>query len=218
MILGDHQAGHSRCVAFCQEPPANSPKQMGQAPFPQPTSVRTYTGERLVPQAKTLGLLVSLMFRRQAEAQGAYEAPPHKSKGRDYGRDQKQFPDSGGTDHSLPPQRRHPLGSHPPDLYKKPQRPGAISWDFRPLPLEKYQKHPGAFLTSTSVNVLPIGRWGGNNVDPYKCRAPSAPRDLSKLSPRLRKISQRVIFSLHHSSTFLPIKRSEKGIDQVWKT
>jgi hypothetical protein len=74
MILGDHQTGHSRCVAFCQEPPSNSPKQMGQAPFPQPTPVRTYTGERLVPQAKTLGLLVSLMFRRQAEAQGAYEA------------------------------------------------------------------------------------------------------------------------------------------------
>jgi branched-subunit amino acid aminotransferase/4-amino-4-deoxychorismate lyase len=58
MILGDHQTGQSRCVAFCQEPPSNSPKQMGQAPFPQPTSVRTYTGERLVPQAKTLGLLV----------------------------------------------------------------------------------------------------------------------------------------------------------------
>jgi branched-chain amino acid aminotransferase len=165
MILGDHQAGHSRCVAFCQEPPANSPKQMGQAPFPQPTSVRTYTGERLVPQAKTLGLLVSLMFRRQAEAQGAYEALLINRKGEITEGTKSNFLVLEGQTILSPPKEDILWGVTLRTLQEATVAQG-YRWEFRPLPLEQYQKHPGAFLTSTSVNVLPIGHWGENKVTP----------------------------------------------------
>jgi hypothetical protein len=181
---------------------------MGQAPFPQPTPVRTYTGERLVPQAKTLGLLVSLMFRRQAEAQGAYEALLINRKGEITEGTKSNFLVLEGQTILSPPKEDILWGVTLRTLQEATVAQG-YRWDFRTLPLEKYQRHPGAFLTSTSVNVLPIGHWGGNNVTPSRLH------QLHEIyqSYLLDYVESRkgIIFSFT-LLPFLPIKRSEKGI------
>jgi len=163
MMVLSQGSSSSRTFAFALSPPAGSPEKEGEAPFPQGIKVLPLKGERTLPQAKTLGLLTSLMLRKQAMEKGAEEALLINRHGHITEGTKSNFLILEQGKFFCPIKKDILWGVTLATLKVAAEKAG-YPWQFLSLPLREYQRHPGAFLTSTSINVLPIRYWDDREV------------------------------------------------------
>jgi branched-subunit amino acid aminotransferase/4-amino-4-deoxychorismate lyase len=121
-----------------------------------------YRGERIFPAAKTLGMLLSTLAFRQAQAAGAYDALLCTRGGliTEGTRTNLFFTDGRGV--FTPPRDTVLEGVTKLTLSRALAEEG-IPLSEKPLPEAELSRWEGYFLTSTSTGVMPLARIGEYN-------------------------------------------------------
>jgi branched-subunit amino acid aminotransferase/4-amino-4-deoxychorismate lyase len=115
----------------------------------------TYEYERMYPHAKTLNMLPSYLAYRGAQSQGAHDALLINRRGKiTEGTRSNFFTLKDKTIYS-PPEEEILLGVTRDHVLKLAQEQG-FKIVHQPIPLDSLSSYDGAFLTSTSVKIVPI--------------------------------------------------------------